>query len=111
LPTGMTGSPIVDNYLAKALPNLAGAEANALVTGKPLGDVGIASLLNTGMNMGTNALIDQAMPNTLSPTQQQWASGIGSGLLKSAITGQPIDVSESSQNTAMQQALQMGRKG
>lgn len=111
MPANVTGNAFVDSYLSSAAPNVASNMARAGVMGADMGDAGLASLLNTGLNMGTNSLINAAMPDTLSPTQQQWASGIGSGLIKSAITGQPIDVNKTIQNTALQQALQLGRKG
>lgn len=110
LPTDMTSSPIVNEYLTKALPNLASAETRALVNGQNLGNAGVASLLGTGTTMGTNALINAAMPNTLTPTQQQWAGGIGGNLLTSAITGKPVNVQNAILNTTLQNAMNAGKQ-
>ena len=98
------------NYLKAALPNLASAETRAAINGQNLGDVGITSLLNTGINQGANALINEAVPNTLTPGQQKVATGVGSGLLTSAITGKPVNLENSILNYAIQNAMSAGKQ-
>jgi hypothetical protein len=105
LPTNMTGNPIVDNYLTKALPNLANTEARALVNNQNLGDAGIYSLLNTGVNMGANSLLNNVGLDKLPSTVQPYASGIASNLITSSITGKPVNLQNALMNTAYQQLI------
>lgn len=104
-PTINTGTPVLDQYLTKALPNLAGAEFSAAATGKDLGKTGLASLLNTGTGMATNALIKGAMPDTLSPELQKAFSGVSGQLLTSLLQGQSPDFQKAVMNTIVQNAM------
>jgi hypothetical protein len=105
MPTINTGTPLLDQYLTKALPNLAGAEFSAAATGKDLGKTGLASLLNTGTGMATNALIKGAMPDTLSPELQKAFSGVSGQLLTSLLQGQSPDFQKAVMNTIVQNAM------
>ena len=105
MPTMNTGVPMLDQYLTKALPNLAGAEFSAAATGKDLGQTGLASLLNTGTGMATNALIKGAMPDTLSPELQKAFSGVSGQLLSSLLQGQSPDFQKAIMNTIVQNAM------
>jgi hypothetical protein len=105
MPTINTGTPVLDQYLTKALPNLSGAELSALATGKDLGKTGLTSLLNTGTGMATNALIQGAMPDTLSPELQKAFSGVSGQLLTSLLQGQPPDFQKAVMNTIVQNAM------
>jgi hypothetical protein len=105
MPTINTGTPLLDQYLTKALPNLAGAEFSAAATGQDLGKTGLASLINTGTNMATNSLIKGAMPDTLSPELQKAFSGVSGQLLTSLLQGQSPDFQKAIMNTIVQNAM------
>jgi hypothetical protein len=105
MPTMNTGVPMLDQYLTKALPNLAGAEFSAAATGQDLGKTGLASLINTGTSMATNSLIKGAMPDTLSPELQKAFSGVSGQLLTSLLQGQSPDFQKAIMNTIVQNAM------
>jgi hypothetical protein len=105
MPTINTGTPVLDQYLTKALPNLSGAELSALATGQDLGKTGLTSLLNTGTSMATNSLIKGAMPDTLSPELQKAFSGVSGQLLTSLLQGQSPDFQKAIMNTIVQNAM------
>lgn len=105
MPTINTGTPLLDQYLTKALPNLAGAEFSAAATGKDLGQTGLTSLLNTGTNMATNSLIQGAMPDTLSTELQKAFTGVSGQLLTSLLQGQSPDFQKAVMNTIVQNAM------
>jgi hypothetical protein len=105
MPTINTGTPLLDQYITKALPNLAGAEFSAAATGQDLGKTGLASLINTGTNMAMNSLIKGAMPDTLSPELQKAFSGVSGQLLTSLLQGQTPDFQKAVMNTIVQNAM------
>jgi hypothetical protein len=105
LPSIDTGNTTVNQYLQKALPNLASSEVGALLNNKDLGKTGLTSLLNTGANMATSNLINSVMPDTLTPEMQKMFSGVSGQLLLSLLKGQSPDIQKSIMNTIMQNAM------
>jgi len=105
MPKFDTGSTFADQYLTKALPNLATSTVGALINDKDVGKAGINSLLNTGTNMATSSLINSAMPDTLTPEMQKMFTGISGQLLSSLLQGQSPDLQKSIMSTIMQNAM------
>ena len=105
MPTIDTGSAFADQYLNKALPNLATSTIGAAINKKDIGEAGLSSLLNTGTNMATSSLINSAMPDTLTPEMQKMFTGISGQLLSSLLQGQSPDLQKSIMNTVMQNAM------
>jgi hypothetical protein len=105
MPTIDTGNATINQYLSKALPNLASSEIGALLNGKDLGQTGLTSLLNTGTNMATSGLINSAMPDTLTPEMQKMFTGISGQLLSGLLQGQSPDIQKAVMNTIMQNAM------
>lgn len=111
MPTGgfNTGSPMVDSYLAKALPNAAGAITSAGISGADMSNAGLYSLLNTGVNMGTNSLLKDSPISTLPTSAQPYATGIASNLISSILSNQNPNVQNAIMRTIGQQAMQAGK--
>jgi hypothetical protein len=105
MPTINTGNAFADQYLTKALPNLATSAVGAAINKQDIGQAGISSLLNTGTNMATSSLINSAMPDTLTPDMQKMFTGISGQLLSSLLQDKPIDLQKSIMNTIMQNAM------
>jgi hypothetical protein len=105
MPTINTGSAFADQYLTKALPNLATSTIGAALNKQDIGQAGINSLLNTGTNMATSSLINSAMPDTLTPEMQKMFTGVSGQLLSSLLQDKPIDLQKSIMNTIMQNAM------
>jgi hypothetical protein len=105
MPTINTGNAFADQYLTKALPNLATSTIGAALNKKDIGEAGISSLLNTGTNMATSSLINSAMPDTLTPEMQKMFTGVSGQLLSSLLQDKPIDLQKSIMNTIMQNAM------
>ena len=109
MPTINTGSAFADQYLTKALPNLATSTIGAALNKKDIGEAGISSLLNTGTNMATSSLINSAMPDTLTPDMQKMFTGVSGQLLSSLLQGQTPDIQKAVMNTIMQNAMSQGK--
>lgn len=105
MPTIDTGSAFADQYLTKALPNLATSTIGAALNKQDIGQAGINSLLNTGTNMATSSLINSAMPDTLTPEMQKMFTGVSGQLLSSLLQGQSPDLQKSIMSTIMQNAM------
>jgi hypothetical protein len=105
MPTINTGNAFADQYLTKALPNLATSAVGAALNKQDIGQAGLSSLLNTGTNMATSSLINSAMPDTLTPDMQKMFTGISGQLLSSLLQDKPIDLQKSIMNTIMQNAM------
>jgi len=105
MPTIDTGNAFADQYLTKALPNLATSTIGAAINKKDIGEAGLSSLLNTGTNMATSSLINSAMPDTLTPDMQKMFTGVSGQLLSSLLQDKPIDLQKSIMNTIMQNAM------
>jgi hypothetical protein len=105
MPTINTGNAFADQYLTKALPNLATSTIGAAINKQDIGQAGISSLLNTGTNMATSSLINSAMPDTLTPEMQKMFTGVSGQLLSSLLQDKPIDLQKSIMNTIMQNAM------
>jgi len=105
MPTINTGSAFADQYLTKALPNLATSTIGAAINKKDIGEAGLSSLLNTGTNMATSSLINSAMPDTLTPEMQKMFTGVSGQLLSSLLQDKPIDLQKSIMSTIMQNAM------
>ena len=105
MPTIDTGNAFADQYLTKALPNLATSTIGAAINKKDIGEAGLSSLLNTGTNMATSSLINSAMPDTLTPEMQKMFTGVSGQLLSSLLQDKPIDLQKSIMNTIMQNAM------
>jgi hypothetical protein len=105
MPTFNTGSAFADQYLTKALPNLATSTIGAALNKQDIGQAGISSLLNTGTNMATSSLINSAMPDTLTPEMQKMFTGVSGQLLSSLLQGQTPDFQKSIMSTIMQNAM------
>jgi len=105
MPTINTGNAFADQYLTKALPNLATSTIGAAINNKDIGQAGISSLLNTGTNMATSSLINSAMPDTLTPEMQKMFTGVSGQLLSSLLQGQSPDLQKSIMSTIMQNAM------
>ena len=102
---GITGNPMIDNYLTKSLPKAAGAVTNAAVTGGNVGQAGINSLINTGVNSALNPVFNNLGLESLPTSVQPYAGGIASNLITSSLTGKPVNVQNAVMNTALQQAM------
>jgi hypothetical protein len=105
MPTFNTGSAFADQYLTKALPNLASSTVGAAINKQDIGQAGISSLLNTGTNMAASSLINSAMPDTLTPEMQKMFTGVSGQLLSSLLQGQSPDLQKSIVSTIMQNAM------
>jgi len=105
MPTIDTGNAFADQYLTKALPNLATSTIGAALNKKDISEAGISSLLNTGTNMATSSLINSAMPDTLTPDMQKMFTGISGQLLSSLLQGQSPDIQKAVTSTIMQNAM------
>jgi hypothetical protein len=105
MPNIDTGNTTVNQYIQKALPNLASSEVGALINKQDLGKTGLTSLLNTGANMATNNLINSVMPDTLTPEMQKMFTGVSGQLLSGLLQGQSPDIQKSIMNTIMQNAM------
>jgi hypothetical protein len=105
MPTIDTGNAFADQYLTKALPNLATSTIGAALNKKDIGEAGLSSLLNTGTNMATSSLINSAMPDTLTPEMQKMFTGVSGQLLSSLLQDKPIDLQKSIMSTIMQNAM------
>lgn len=105
MPTINTGSAFADQYLTKALPNLATSTIGAALNKQDIGQAGISSLLNTGTNMATSSLINSAMPDTLTPEMQKMFTGVSGQLLSSLLQGQTPDMQKAVMSTIMQNAM------
>ena len=105
MPTINTGNAFADQYLTKALPNLATSTIGAALNKQDIGQAGISSLLNTGTNMATSSLINSAMPDTLTPEMQKMFTGVSGQLLSSLLQGQSPDLQKSIMSTIMQNAM------
>lgn len=109
MPTINTGSAFADQYLTKALPNLATSAVGAAINKQDIGQAGISSLLNTGTNMATSSLINSVMPDTLTPEMQKMFTGVSGQLLSSLLQDKPIDLQKSIMSTIMQNAMSQGK--
>lgn len=105
MPTINTGSTFADQYLTKALPNLASSAIGAAINKQDIGQAGLSSLINTGTNMATSSLINSAMPDTLTPEMQKMFSGVSGQLLSSLLQGQSPDIQKAIMGTIMQNAM------
>jgi hypothetical protein len=105
MPTIDTGNAFADQYLNKALPNLATSTIGAAINDKDIGKAGLTSLLNTGTNMATSSLINSAMPDTLTPEMQKMFTGVSGQLLTNLLQGQTPDMQKAIMNTIMQNAM------
>jgi hypothetical protein len=105
MPKFDTGSAFADQYLTKALPNLASSAVGALINKQDVGQAGLTSLLNTGTNMATSSLINKVMPDTLTPEMQKMFTGVSGQLLSSLLQDKPIDLQKSIMSTIMQNAM------
>lgn len=105
MPTINTGNAFADQYLTKALPNLATSTIGAALNKQDIGQAGISSLLNTGTNMATSSLINSAMPDTLTPEMQKMFTGVSGQLLSSLLQGQTPDIQKAVMGTIMQNAM------
>ena len=102
---GITGNALIDNYLTSAIPKGAGELTKAAISGKDVGQAGITSLLNTGVNMGTNSALNNLGLDTLPESLRPWASGIASNLITSSLTGKPTNLTNAATSTVLQQAM------
>lgn len=105
MPTINTGNAFANQYLTKALPNLATSTIGAALNKQDIGQAGISSLLNTGTNMATSSLINSAMPDTLTPEMQKMFTGVSGQLLSSLLQGQTPDIQKAVMGTIMQNAM------
>ena len=105
MPTIDTGNAFADQYLNKALPNLATSTIGAAINNKDIGQAGLSSLVNTGTNMATSSLINSAMPDTLTPEMQKMFTGVSGQLLSSLLQGQSPDIQKAIMGTIMQNAM------
>ena len=105
MPTINTGNAFADQYLTKALPNLATSTIGAAINKQDIGQAGLSSLVNTGTNMATSSLINSAMPDTLTPEMQKMFTGVSGQLLSSLLQGQSPDIQKAVMGTIMQNAM------
>lgn len=105
MPTIDTGSAFADQYLTKALPNLATSTIGAAINKQDIGKAGLSSLINTGTNMATSSLINSAMPDTLTPEMQKMFTGVSGQLLSNLLQGQTPDMQKAIMGTIMQNAM------
>jgi hypothetical protein len=112
MPANLTGTPMVDAYLTQALPKAAGSMASAGVMGGDVGDAGLYSLLNTGLNMGvdygTNKLLGETGMDKLGASQP-YITSAASNLLASLATGQDPNLEKVLTKTLMQEAMKSGK--
>ena len=109
MPNIDTGNVTLNEYIGKALPNLASSTAGALINKKDVGDAALGSLLNTGTNMATSSLISGAMPDTLTPEAQKMFTGVSGQLLSDLLKGQTPDVQKAVMGTIVKNAMSSGR--
>jgi hypothetical protein len=109
MPKFDTGSAFADQYLTKALPNLASSAVGAAINKQDIGQAGINSLLNTGTNMATSSLINSVMPDTLTPEMQKMFTGVSGQLLSSLLQGQSPDIQKAVMGTIMQNAMSQSK--
>jgi hypothetical protein len=106
LPTGgLTDNSMINGYLNSALPKAAGAITNSAITGGNVGQAGLTSLINTGVNSTLNPVFNNLGLESLPTSVQPYASGIGSNLITSSLTGKPVNVQNAVMNTVLQQAM------
>ena len=105
MPTIDTGNAFADQYLTKALPNLATSTIGAALNKQDIGQAGLSSLVNTGTNMATSSLLNGAMPDTLTPEMQKMFTGVSGQLLSSLLQGQTPDMQKAVMSTIMQNAM------
>ena len=74
------------------------------------GDAGLYSLLNSGVNMGTNSLLQNSGVGTLDPKIQPYATGVASNLISSTLTGKDPNLENALMKTMMQQATSTGKQ-
>jgi hypothetical protein len=109
MPNIDTGNAMLNDYVSKALPNLASSTVGALVNKKDVGDAAFGSLLNTGTNMAANSLISGAMPDTLTPEVKNMFTGVSGQLLSDLLKGQTPDVQKAVMGTIVKNAMSSGR--
>ena len=109
MPNIDTGNATLNEYVGKALPNLASSTAGALINKKDVGDAAFGSLLNTGTNMATSSLINSAMPDTLTPDVKNMFTGVSGQLLSDLLKGQTPDVQKAVMGTIMKNAMSSGK--
>jgi len=109
MPNIDTGNAMLNDYVSKALPNLASSTVGALVNKKDVGDAAFGSLLNTGTNMATSSLISGAMPDTLTPEVQKMFTGVSGQLLSDLLKGQTPDIQKAVMGTIVKNAMSSGR--
>ena len=105
MPNIDTGNATFNNYLTQALPRLASSTAGALIDKRSVADAGLASLVGTGTNMLAGNLINNAMPDTLTPEMQKMFTGVSGQLLSSLLQGQTPDIQKAVMGTIMQNAM------
>ena len=106
LPTGgFTDNSMINGYLNSALPKAAGAVTNSAITGGNVGQAGLTSLVNTGVNSALNPVFNNLGLEGLPTNVQPYVSGIGSNLITSSLTGKPVNVQNAVMNTVLQQAM------
>jgi hypothetical protein len=105
MPNIDTGNATFNSYLSQALPRLASSTAGALIDKKDVGDAGLASLVGSGTNYLTNNLINNYMPDTLTPDMQKMFTGVSGQLLSSLLQGQTPDMQKAVMSTIMQNAM------
>jgi hypothetical protein len=109
MPNIDTGNATLNDFVGKALPNLASSTVGALINKKDLGDAAFGSLLNTGTNMATSSLINSAMPDTLTPDVKNMFTGVSGQLLSDLLKGQTPDVQKAVMGTIVKNAMSSGR--
>ena len=105
---GFTDTPMLNTYLNNALPTAAGSMARAGVMGGDIGNAGLYSLLNTGVNMGVNAGTNELLGATNMDklgAMQPYATGIASNLVSSALMNKDPNLKNAIMNTAYQQLM------
>jgi hypothetical protein len=105
MPNLDTGNATLNNYVAKALPNLASSTVGALINKQDIGQAGLSSLVGSGTNMLTSNLINSAMPDTLTPEMQKMFTGVSGQLLSSLLQGQTPDFQKAIMSTIMQNMM------
>ena len=105
MPTFDTGNATMNQYVSKALPNLASSTIGAAINKQDIGKAGLTSLLNTGTNMASSSLINSAMPDTLTPDMQKMFTGVSGQLLSNLLQGQTPDIQKAIMGTIIQNAM------
>lgn len=111
---GLTGNPLVNNYLNNAMPSATPQDTSSMLANNLIYQAGLASLLNSGSNQGViggaNQLINPSDVGTLGPAQTNWPGGLGGGLLTSKITGEAINGQPANTSVALQNAMNARRQ-